>query len=157
MLGFLIGTAGYAYVICSLFYMPRPVILWESIEGLMYYMFICFAGPGFSQEAKIIMYAISPLLQARFSIIRKIKNKTCPYALSVYLINIFMLYYIKGCPACPLRLPLNIPVCVVASLIAIGMLVLLEKQRRDGPLICLREMIEGKSYEYLQEINLSEG
>lgn len=120
-------------------------------------MFICFAGPGFSQESKIIMYAISPLLQARFSIIRKIKNKTCPYALSVYFLNLLMLYYIKGCPACPLRFSLNIPICVVATLIGIGMLVLLEKQRRDGPLMCFREMIEGKSYESLQEINLSEG
>ncbi len=157
MIGFLIGTSGYGYVLFSLFYMPRPVILWENIEGLMYYMFICFSGPGFSQQAKIFLYSISPLLQVRFSIIRKIKNRTCPFAISVYLLNIFMFYYIKGCPACPLRLSVNLPICILATVIAIGLLILLSKQKKEGPLVCFRELIEGKSYEYLQEINLSEG
>lgn len=68
-----------------------------------------------------------------------------------------MFYYIKGCPACPLRLSVNLPICILATVIAIGLLILLSKQKKEGPLVCFRELIEGKSYEYLQEINLSEG
>jgi hypothetical protein len=104
-----------------------------------------------------MLYALSPLLQMRFNVLRDIKNSICPFAFSLYLINIFFIYYFKGCPACVLRYPLDLSLCIKATVTAVIIAVLLYFQGRIGPLLCARQAIKGKDYRYLEEINLSEG
>jgi hypothetical protein len=104
-----------------------------------------------------MLYALSPLLQMRFNVLRDIKNSICPFAFSLYLINIFFIYYFKGCPACVLRYPLDLFLCIKATVTAVIIAVLLYFQGRIGPLLCARQAIKGKDYRYLEEINLSEG
>lgn len=124
---------------------------------MLYYAYTCTSGFLFSQEGNIMLYALSLLLQMRFNVIRNIKHSICPYALSIYLINIFFVYYFKGCPACLLRFPLNLPICIIATVIAVGLAISLQMQGRYGPLLCARQAIQGKDFKYMEEINLSEG
>jgi transmembrane E3 ubiquitin-protein ligase len=88
---------------------------------------------------------------------RKEKHAVCKHFYALYLINIFFLYYVKGCPACLLRYPLDLPLCFTATLLAALIGGVLYLQGRYGPLLCLRECILGKDYRYKLEISLSEG
>jgi hypothetical protein len=81
--------------------------------------------------------------------IRNVKNSICPYALSIYFINIFFVYYFKGCPACLLRYPLDLGLCVNATTIAVVLSIILYFQSKCGPLLCAREAINGKDFTYI--------
>jgi hypothetical protein len=156
-IGVFIGLLGWGVSLATLLLLPRPFVGWESIEGLIYYGYTCSSGLFFTQSGNVMLYALSPLLQVRFNVLQNIKNSICPFAFSIYLINIFFIYYVKGCPACTLRYPLDLPLCFKATAVAVVLGVMLWMQGRKGPLLCLREAIQGKDYKYLVEINLSEG
>ena len=104
-----------------------------------------------------MLYALSPLLQIRFNILRNTKNAICPYGLGMYLINIFFIYYFKACPACVLRYPLDMSLCIKATIVATILSVLVVMQGRYGPLLCLRQYFRGKDHNYMVEIEFSEG
>jgi hypothetical protein len=56
-----------------------------------------------------------------------------------------------------LRYPLDLPLCVKASIVALILGVILKMQGKYGPLLCLRQYFQGKDHRYLVEIELSEG
>lgn len=127
------------------------------MEGLIYYLYECTSGSLFPQSTNVMLYAISPLLQLRFNVCRNVKNSVCPYAISIYLINIFFIYFFKACPSNLLRYSLDLLLCIKASIVAVILTILIYLQGRQGPLLCARELINGKDYKYLEEISLSEG
>ena len=155
--GILIGMAGWVATLSSLLVLPRPLVLWESFEGLVYYSYACTSGFLLSQAGNVMLYALAPLLQIRFNILRKSKNSICAYGMAMYFINIFFIYYFKACPACVLRYPLDLPLCLKASIVALILGVILKMQGKYGPLLCLRQYFQGKDHIYLVEIELSEG
>jgi hypothetical protein len=91
----------------------------------MYYMYECANGYLFSQAGNIILYALSPILQVRFNLIHNRRDSVCPFAIGMYFMNIFFFYYFKGCPACLLRFPIELGVCIKATVIAVILLVIL--------------------------------
>lgn len=77
------------------------------------------------QSGNMILYALSPVLQVRFNLVRNRKDSVCPFATAIYFINIFFFYYFKGCPACILRFPIELDACIKATLIGIVLVVVL--------------------------------
>lgn len=127
-LGLMIGILGWGVTLSSLLYLPRPISFCESMEGLGYYMYECANGFLFSQAGNMLLYALCPLLQVRFNIIKSRRDSVCPFSMVIYFINIFFFYYFKGCPACVLRFPIELDVCIKATLIAIALAVILFMQ-----------------------------
>lgn len=121
----------------------------------MYYGYAVSSTGMLSQYSNILLYVLSPLLQIRFNIMRKEKHGICRHVFAVYLINILFLFYVKGCPGCLLRYPLDLSLCIVAAGLALILGIVLYLQGKYGPLLCLRECIQGKDFKYKYEINLS--
>jgi hypothetical protein len=114
----------------------------------MYYGYAVSSTGMLSQYSNIILYALSPLLQIRFNIMRKEKHGICKHVFAIYLINIFLVFYVKGCPGCLLRYPLDLSLCIIALCLAFLFGIMLYLQGKFGPLVCLRECIQGKDFNY---------
>ncbi len=148
-MGMFLGFMGWGLTLLVLFVLPQPFFPWETFEGLVYYAYAISSAGLFSQSTNILLYALTPLLQVRFNIMRKEKHSVCWYFYALYLVNIFFLYYIKGCPASLLRYPIDLTICFTATFIAALLGAILYLQGKYGPLLCLRELILGKDFRYM--------
>jgi hypothetical protein len=157
IVGSCIGIVGWGFTLLALFYLPRPAMAWEQCEGLLFYLYECGGGFLFSSNVNIFLFSLILLFQLRFNILMNLNHSISTPALLLYITNIILILYPKGCPVNLLRQQVSYPLCVAIVLMACLQIWLLQKQRRNGPYLCLRQMIKGKDYNYYEDIMISEG
>ena len=157
IIGSSIGLLGWACTLVALFYLPRPAMPWEQCEGLIYYLYECGGGFLFSANVNIFLFSLILLFQVRFNLLMNLNHSISIPALLLYLTNIVIILYPKGCPVNVLRQQVNYPLCVAIVFFACVQIWLLLQQKKNGPYLCLREMIKGKDYNYYEDILISEG
>jgi hypothetical protein len=138
VLGSSIGLLGWGCTLLALFYLPRPAMPWEQCEGLIFYLYECGGGFLFSSNVNIFLFSLILLFQLRFNMLMNLNQAISTPAILLYLTNIILILYPKGCPVNILRQQVNYPLCVIIFLFAYLQTHLLMQQKKKGPYLCLR-------------------
>jgi hypothetical protein len=119
---------------------------------LGYHLFSCSNQFLLPQEVNLLLYAFSPLLQVRFNIIRNIKNGVCPYAISIYLINIVLTCSVNASIPFVFGTPLPHSHCNAFAIIATILCGILYLQGKLEPFLDLIGYTHRKYAKYMEEI-----